>query len=681
MGWIKNKLPESRAETQEKRQEMLVRLERCQEQLAGLEQGRDRFTEKISALELRLEQYMETQREWIAAALEEHRKWEEAALAAVSREQAAAQEAHRAWEEAAITAQSLGFDSSLESQRKWQEAALRTFGEEQAAAREVHRAWEEAAITAQSLGFDSSLESQRKWQEAALAGVQTWFSRAIKGEKASLTQSQDQVKSMLESLWKAERGALPNGNALPAVLEQKAYMDQTERAVEASLAQLRRFAETVTKPLVVFAGSYVIFDMGTCGFIRRFAKQFVNYHTLLLSNVTWFSEAETAGKIDVPFSIVPQAIGARYLFETLEIPSNREVNNLFSAVPVLEDALAKARVHNPKITDSFARYIIATAFNYYSRAFEILHPDRVVTCNPYYYHHEIIDLAAKRLDIRTSYMSAANFPGTIFWDDYGEIGACLPAKEYLHFSRLPCSEEELQQAVKIKQYLFTSKLNHYQQAMDEQGALLLKTLKEREKPLVLFLGTLDVESGIYPYTEDSERDLLPGFSSCDSVALYLSGIAKKNNWELIYKLHPRAECRVTLPQHIHLVGKGDINEYIKAADVIVAVYTSAVYTALVQDKPLVMLGYTALRGRGCVYEAYTRSEVEGAIKKALAEGMTEEMKQKFILHIAQMNKYYLYDDNQPRELRYGRKIEELDLNFKPEELPPRAETDTESGKI
>ena len=116
-----------------------------------------------------------------------------------------------------------------------------------------------------------------------------------------------------------------------------------------------------------------------------------------------------------------------------------------------------------------------------------------------------------------------------------------------------------------------------------------------------------------------------------------------------------------MPKSVHIVKSCNINDLVDYADLTITILSSTGYIALIREKPLIMLGYTSLRGKGCCYEAFNFESLEAVIKNALENKMTDEMKINFIKHIAQMNKYFLYDDNLPRKIRYGKRPEEFKL--------------------
>ena len=87
--------------------------------------------------------------------------------------------------------------------------------------------------------------------------------------------------------------------------------------------------------------------------------------------------------------------------------------------------------------------------------------------------------------------------------------------------------------------------------------------------------------------------------------------------------------------------------------------SSVSFTVAVRNRPVVIIGRGEMFGKGCVYEALEKEKIEKQIQIALEAGMTDHMRQMLIQYIARMVKYYLYDDNQPREMHYGRTVEQL----------------------
>lgn len=646
MNWLRRLLqrlfPASRAETRRKYETLELRLAELQNSL------RERDEAMLAALAERDREAKEEAAS-LRAALETQRQWAEATFAAQEQGRDVALETQRERQEAFVR-------DELETYRRWAEAALAAQERSRDVALETQRQWQEAFVRGE-------LEDYRRWEEAAMVAHQTWASDMTKGENYGVLQKEDQIKSMLESLWKEQRAALPGGVALPAVLEAKAYMDATERAVEQSLEELRQYAETVTKPLVVFCGDYVVFpNEGPRRFIDDLAALHPENDFLLLSEVSWFTPEETAEKIHIPFHIVPHAIGARYHAETIDIPLSEEELALIENTEALWEASMKARKHNPEVTENFAKYTVLTAYRYYSRVFQILVANRVFIFNNSFYLHQVVDHVVRAAGIRACCWEFGGIPGTLMMDEKGVLGEQYPARQYEQFRKLPVSAEEIRYASEVLIFLKSGRLNRHAEMRSAGVEELLRELKQRGRSVILFAGHYELNSGNYPYTERSKEIFAPVFSSGDKAVGFIGEMARRNGWEVIYKLHPLDNVSGHgLPDNVYVLKEGNIRELVDFADVTITISSGVSYIAMIRGKPAVILGYMDLRGKGCAYEAYELERVEPVIREALANGMTEHMKEMFAQHVARMNKYYWYDDNQPRELRYGRKIEQLEL--------------------
>ena len=97
------------------------------------------------------------------------------------------------------------------------------------------------------------------------------------------------------------------------------------------------------------------------------------------------------------------------------------------------------------------------------------------------------------------------------------------------------------------------------------------------------------------------------------------------------------------------------------AAVTVTITSSVSFQASVLGRPVIVTGCTDTYNKEFTYECFDPEKLEETIKQAMREGVTEHMKEMLVRFIAQMLKYYLYDDNRPREIRYGRSIEQFEL--------------------
>jgi len=294
---------------------------------------------------------------------------------------------------------------------------------------------------------------------------------------------------------------------------------------------------------------------------------------------------------------------------------------------------------------------------YWKVVYSILKPKLCIFWNPFVAFNKVAESVARSKNIPVLYVESGNIPGTICYETWGGMGESRPAKESEYFRSLPVFDNELKHSKKTLEYLYSSGLNRNIQNKSRNSWI---SNIQREKPIVLYAGQNDSECGIVPYNEYAKQYQSPIFSSSYSSMIYLAELAQKNGWNFIYKPHPIVARRELekgyIPTNVIYVTDSDINEIIDMSDVVITITSTTSYIALIREKPVVMLGYIQLRGQGCTYEAFTKEVIESKIKNALEFGFTYEQKQAFIEHTARMNKYYLFDNGQQRDICYGQPI-------------------------
>lgn len=272
--------------------------------------------------------------------------------------------------------------------------------------------------------------------------------------------------------------------------------------------------------------------------------------------------------------------------------------------------------------------------------------------------NELLWHMCKERNIAVLSMHEGVLPGTVTFDIGGDVGESFPAIYREDFSELDVTNKDLENADHVWAYLYASKLNRKQQPQTDCLAYIESRL-DYGCPVIFFAGQNDVGSRMVPYTAHSKKYQSPVFQSSIEACLYLAKLCKQNHWNLVYKPHPyyiQSELNRRLPSNVIYVENGDINDLIDISDVTITILSSTNYIALIRHKPVVMLGYNQIRGKGCTYEAFQKEHIEKAIMDALQYGFTKEQQSAFRKHIAQCLKYYLYDDLQDRPIRYGRAL-------------------------
>ncbi|MCL1797147.1 MAG: hypothetical protein FWG24_02325 [Eggerthellaceae bacterium] len=323
--------------------------------------------------------------------------------------------------------------------------------------------------------------------------------------------------------------------------------------------------------------------------------------------------------------------------------------------------LERFRQSYPKMGSGYPEFFACEVVRYYEEALQRFAPQLVVVWNRNQGKSAIIDAIAHSMNIPTVYMESGELPGTLAIDEEGLFGESKVACNPKEFLTLPITWGERENAKEVIGYCHESGINRYAQKQEAGFFSALKQIDQR-KPTIFFAGDFDVENGVYPRSEHSQKFYSPIFDSSDQTIEYLAKLAKQNNWNLIYKPHPHVVksgvAAKKYPKNVICIDEGDINKLVDYADLTIVLTTSLAYTALIRGKPALSLGYTTLKDKGCSYEAFVLETIEPTVKAALEQGFTEEQREAFVRHTAQMNKYYLFDNQSNRPLRYGRTVEE-----------------------
>lgn len=296
----------------------------------------------------------------------------------------------------------------------------------------------------------------------------------------------------------------------------------------------------------------------------------------------------------------------------------------------------------------------------YSAVLDNINVSTVVIWNKFHACHYIFSELCKERNVRVVYAEFGSLPGTIVLDEKGQMGESWPATHPDEFLELPVTEEECAQAEKMIEVLRNSGLNRNVQPENDDNDALQKQLKPG-RPIILYAGQYDADSGMIPYTENTRTYHSPCFKSSEEGMTYVAEIAKRHDWNFIYKPHPLVKNKISvkrLPENVIFIPDYNINSIIDLADVVITILSTTVYVSLIRETAALMLGYNQISRKGCVYEAFKKEDVEPALISAVEKGYTSEQKHAFIQHVAQMSKYYLYSDGQKRaDLSLGRPVQ------------------------
>lgn len=362
----------------------------------------------------------------------------------------------------------------------------------------------------------------------------------------------------------------------------------------------------------------------------------------LVAEEVWLDRVSTEIKAEVPTIIAPK------------------IFNLETYIKG-EQVLTNENIYVEQLNGSFSDHINAILmvdyiYKYIYKIIDELKPISIIALSTSTTAHSILREICKKERIPIIFTHPGILPGTFAFDIGGEVGESLPAIYAEKFTALSVSNSEIKEASEVWRYLAASKLNRKFQPQN-QCINYINSKRKQGLPIVFYAGQNDICSHMVPYTQNTRKYHSPMFQSSIEAAVYLADLCKRNNWNFVYKPHPmfiQENVKELLPANTIYIETGDINDIVDVSDVVVTILSQTNYVALIRHKPVVMLGYNQTRGKGCTYEAFEKDKIESTIMEALKNGFTKAQQDAFLLHIAQVLKYYLYDDMSERALRFGR---------------------------
>lgn len=312
-------------------------------------------------------------------------------------------------------------------------------------------------------------------------------------------------------------------------------------------------------------------------------------------------------------------------------------------------------------TKEEALCIMARYYEYYADIYSKMKPEITIVWNRFLPAHEIVVNICKEKGIKVLYAENGVLPGTWVLEESGQMGASDVAVKSEEFLNKTVTDEDLSKSDEILAYLKESGDNRYTQEMFDMDERI-KACKEKNKPLILFAGNYDAHAGLVPYNEEARTYHSPFFKSSNEAVSALAKIAEKNNWTVIYKPHPKAIDKAFVsrfPDSVIYIEQGNLNDLIDCVDVVATLTSQTSYISCIRGKATLLLGRNQLTGKQALYEIDSLEELESVLGDAINNGMTDSQKKMFKKHIAQIQKYYVFDDNKGRALRYGMKKEEF----------------------
>jgi len=414
------------------------------------------------------------------------------------------------------------------------------------------------------------------------------------------------------------------------------------------------------KKKIVISSHFLEFDKGICSYLNKLSNTIKDTDLILLSHAINITNEEADCKVDFPYFTLPYTAGINRYDKHVDIQLPEYEEKTIDEKKYLKLLTQRLELRHKDMGKNYPKALGYELYRYYQAFLDHFQPEMVILWCEFYAAHSILKDICEERKIKVIYMEFGALPGSFAIEENGQMGESLVAINADKFAKQYVSEDELCQAKEVIDFLKDSKLNRRVQPKSNATNEIARKYKPN-RPVIVMFGQNDYEAGIKPYSETTKKFHSPVFTGSDDAAIYVGQLAKDNEWNFIYKPHQMmvkvGECLPdNFPESTIWIGDSDINDLIDLADVCITIVSQCSYISLIRNKPVVMLGYTQLKGKGCTYEAFDIDTVNKEIVLALKIGYTSEQKEAFQLHVAQITKYYLFDDLQHVQ-RIGQPIE------------------------
>lgn len=271
------------------------------------------------------------------------------------------------------------------------------------------------------------------------------------------------------------------------------------------------------------------------------------------------------------------------------------------------------------------------------RAIRRRRPALAVVWNAFHPRSRIARAALAEGGVPTIFAEYGLLPGTIQFDGEDQMAGSLPARFPDAVAALPLSPADIADAAAFVDRVRETRAGRRPPPGDAGG---LARLRERAggRPVILFAGHNAHASGCAA----GHPALFP---TVPAAAAALRAICRRQGWHLAYRPHPFARRRTGVAECdvLTVVEDGALESLIDGAAVVTTIFSQSAYVALIRARPVVLLGRMPLCGSGAAATPESRAELSAALADAVRDGMPESRRLAFLLHVARLRRYYLYD--------------------------------------
>lgn len=274
-------------------------------------------------------------------------------------------------------------------------------------------------------------------------------------------------------------------------------------------------------------------------------------------------------------------------------------------------------------------------------------PSLCVMWHEFNIYHHVLTHVCQKLGIPYLYAEYGVLPGTINFDEGGQMAESWVAQCPREFSNLPVDGDDLSRGQAFLDLVRGLKKSRKPQETDLSIHAIVEQARDRGRKIIFYAGQNDWCSGMLPRWLPRAKEHSPIYTDTIDALKHLSELAEKNDWHIIFKPHPDVEtrhkgCELPYPNRVDLALGANVFECIEESDITTTILSQVSYHALIQRRPCVLLGSNHLHKKGCTFQPARREQVEKELQVALQYGFDEERETEWERHVAQLCKYYVF---------------------------------------
>lgn len=278
----------------------------------------------------------------------------------------------------------------------------------------------------------------------------------------------------------------------------------------------------------------------------------------------------------------------------------------------------------------------------------------------YSFHYSLPSMLAEA-GVPLLFTEFGPLPGTIIFDQEGQMAESAIARRSGEFASAPVSASELKGAGEFLDRVRSEKRTRKPQ---RDSGMVREALREKSagaRKIIFYAGQYDHRTGMLPRSLPNAKLHSPFFSDTLDALSFLSRLAKRNDWLILFKPHPLAGhsaeslARIEEPEYVVNVPGASVFECFEHTQVVSTIVSQVSYMSLIHGRACVMLGRNQLTGKGCAYEPRTMDEIEPELQKALERGINAEQDACWKKHVAQLLKssVFAFDEDLTASLLRG----------------------------